>query len=134
MRSAKPVASPPLPSVMNEPSCSTSTCFTPTLVSALGHAVSARPGLGLIQRGGDFAVTCYVAVKALTSSSAAVAADCRDDGHDAGRRHRMGRPTANYCALNLGIGGTEDNYDHRLQPIRAQVHSRPRPEGDLLLH
>jgi len=33
----------------------------------------ARPGLGLIQRGGDSPVTCNVAVKALTSSSAAVA-------------------------------------------------------------
>ena len=92
MRSAKPVASSPLPSVTNEPSCSTSTFSTPTLVSALGRAIGARPGLGLIQRGGDFAVTCYVAVKALTSSSAAVAADCRGDGHDAGRLHRWVGP------------------------------------------
>src|SRR3984957_8408878 len=97
MRSTKPAAAPSfpsgaLPSVTNEPSCSTSTFSTPTLVSALGHAIGARPGLGLIQRGGDFPVTCYVAVKALTSSSAAAAADCRGDGHDAGRRHRWGGP------------------------------------------
>jgi hypothetical protein len=55
------------------------------------------PGRGLIQRGGDFPVIGHVAATALTSSSATVSADCRRDGHNAGRRHRVGRPTSNNC-------------------------------------
>ena len=79
-----------------QPPCSTNTSDSP-LVSALGHVMTAPPGRGLIERGGDFPATCHVAATALTSSSATVATDCRRDGHDVGRRHHVGRPMANCC-------------------------------------
>jgi hypothetical protein len=57
-----------------EPPSSKST-FDSRTGFAHGHAMTAWPGRGLIQRGGDASVTCRLAATALTSSSATVAAD-----------------------------------------------------------